>query len=105
MDLNSDANLKLLLSYTLAFEDHFPEASWAIIKGWLSQQKVVRFKALLDPQFVGLAFARLNKLPLVLLLNTLKVPFSFSMPGDDQDGGDKIVELVGLSEIKIGTVS
>jgi hypothetical protein len=106
MDLTKEENMKLLLSYALSFEEHYDEAVWEIIKGWLSQQKVERLKSVLDEGFIVYAFKKLNKRPLKLLFNTLKVPFSVDSASlDDDDATSKTIQILALSEIKIGSVS
>ena len=106
MDLTNDENMKLLLSYALSFEERYDEAVWEIIKGWLSQQKVERLKSVLDEGFIMYAFKKLNKRPLKLLFNTLKVPFSINSSNlDDDDATSKTIQILALNEIKIGIVS
>jgi hypothetical protein len=104
MDLTKEENMKLLLSYALSFEEYYDEVVWEIIKGWLSQQKVERLKSVLDEGFIVYAFKKLNKRPLKLLFNTLKVPFSVDSASlDDDDATSKTIQIIALSEIKIGS--
>ncbi len=105
MDLTSDANLKLLLSFALEFKESYDKAVWKIVEGWLSQQKVERLATLLEEQFVVHAFRRLNKRPLKLLFGSLKVPFSTKLRLQKEGETDEVqLQILGLNEIKIGKV-